>query len=103
VGNGLASERVIVAAPASFAGSAGRIWRITRGRSGWAATGLVTLAVLAIAVAWAVVLCWYALWGIWLIPWRILRRGQRKRKLATLRHRETMTALDHVTEGDNQS
>jgi len=91
---GLASEQVIVSAPMSFMGSAQRIWRITRYRAGWAAAGMITLAVLAVIVAWAVILCWYFMWGIWLIPYRIIRRGQRKQRQAELRHRETLERLD---------
>jgi len=84
------SGDVVVSAPASFAGSAQRIWRITHDHAGWAAAGFVTLALLLTLLAWAAVLCWYALWGIWLIPYRLIRRGQRKQKLAQIRHQELM-------------
>lgn len=89
----LPSERVIVAAPMSFAGSSARIWRITEGRDGWALAGMVTLAVLAVLLAWALVLAWYLLWGIWLIPYRIIRRGQRKRHREMLMHQEALAAI----------
>ena len=88
---GLASADVVIAAPASFTGSAQRIWRITRGHTGWPAAGFVTLAVLAVVVAWALVACWYLIWGIWLIPYRLIRRGQRKQRLAQLRHQELLS------------
>ena len=38
-------------------------------------------------------LCWYALWGIWLIPYRLVRRGQRKQKLAQIRHQELVNRV----------
>jgi uncharacterized membrane-anchored protein len=89
----LPSQRVVVAAPLSFAGSAGRIWPMARGHSsGWVTAAAVTGALLLILLAWAFVLCWYAIWGIWLIPYRIVRRGQRKRKLEARRHAEMLAA-----------
>jgi len=42
---------------------------------------------------WLLILCWYLFFGLWLVPYRLFRRGQRKRELATLRHREFMTAV----------
>jgi hypothetical protein len=87
------SATVVVAAPMSFAGSAQRIWLLARGRAGWALAGLGTLAVLLIVIAWAAVLCWYLLFGLLLVPYRLVRRGQRKQKLAQLRHEETLRAI----------
>lgn len=92
-GKNLASADVIIAAPASFTGSAQRIWRITRGHASWPLAGFVTLAVLAITVAWAAVLCWYLIFSVWLIPYRVIRRGQRKQKLAQIRHQEMMNRV----------
>jgi len=89
----ISSADIVVSAPLSFTGSAQRIWRITRDHAGWAYAGLVTLAVLAITITWAFVLCWYALWGIWLIPYRLVRRGQRKQKLAQIRHQELVNRV----------
>jgi len=77
----------------SFAGSAQRIWRLQRYHDGWAEAGLTVLALLVITLAWAVILCWYLLWGIWLIPYRLIRRGQRKQRLAQIRHQELMNRI----------
>lgn len=93
MGNQLKSEQVVIAAPMSLAGSAGRLWKITKGRAGWAKAGLAALAVLLIAVAWVFVLCWYALFGLWLVPYRIIRRGQRRRKMAALQHAELISRI----------
>ena len=86
----LGSADVVISAPMSVAGSAQRIWHITRNHTGWPEAGFVTLAILAIILAWAAVLCWYALWGVFLIPYRLVRRGQRKQRLAQIRHQEMM-------------
>ncbi len=84
----LASERVVVQAPMSYAGSAKRIWRMTR-LTMW----LSIVAVVAIAVAWIVVTVWYVVFGILLVPYRLIRRGGRKQKRDELRHREMMEAI----------
>ena len=87
----LESERV-VAAPMSLTGSTIRSWRAMgeRGAAWWSRTLWITGAVLALIIAWAVVLCWYAIFGIWLIPYRVARRHSRKRQVASLRHREML-------------
>src|ERR1700733_4224457 len=85
----LASEDVIINAPMSFAGSAQRIFRLRRRAPGGGPKAAVTvLAIVLVLLAWAVVTAWYLTWGIWLIPYRFLRRGARKRKAEALRHRE---------------
>lgn len=58
-------------------------------------TGLsqTILAIMLILVAWVFVTCWYLIWGLWLVPYRLLRRGARKRKAEALRHRELMGTI----------
>lgn len=88
----LASERVVVAAPMSLSGSAGRIWKLVRGPMPLAvALGIV--AVVLITVVWVVVIAWYCVFGLWLVPYRLLRRGSRKRKREGLQHREVLAAV----------
>ena len=90
----LASEDVIVNAPMSYAGSAQRIMRLRRrAPEGWQNVALTVLAVLLVLVAWALVTSWYVIWGIWLVPYRLLRRGSRKRKAEAIRHRELMGTI----------
>lgn len=88
----LASERVVVSAPMSFSGSAKRIWaKLVRGP--WALAALLgILAVTLIAAVWVIVLGWYLLFGLLLTPYRLLRRGSRKRKRQALQHRELLDA-----------
>jgi hypothetical protein len=45
-------------------------------------------------VWWAAIVGWYVFFGIFLIPYRLLRRGARKRKAEALRHREMLGAID---------
>jgi hypothetical protein len=90
----LASEKVVVAAPFSFAGSAGRLWKLTGltdQPGGRIALGVG--AILLILLAWTLVLSWYLLWGIFLVPYRLIRRGSRKRKREALQHREQLAAI----------
>src|SRR4051794_17770988 len=87
----LESEKVVASAPLSFHGSASRIWKLTRlGHAGIARAGLVVLALCLVAVAWTLVVAWYLTWGVLLVPYRLIRRGSRKRKLQALQHRETL-------------
>lgn len=92
----LESEGIVVSAPMSFHGSAARIWKITRygGDSAWAAFGIGALAAILILFAWCTVLCWYVIFGLLLVPYRLIRRGQRKRKLEEARHRELLEAVN---------
>jgi hypothetical protein len=90
----LQSEKIVVAAPMSFAGSSIRIWKLTRlSDQTPARIGLGALAVLLIALAWVLVLAWYMTWGLLLVPYRVIRRGSRKRKREALQHREMMAAI----------
>jgi uncharacterized membrane-anchored protein len=89
-----ASSEVIIAAPMSFAGSAQRIWKLTkRSDQTPALIGLTVAAVLLIACAWSVVLSWYFCFGILLVPYRLIRRGQRKTNRDNLRHQEMLSTM----------
>lgn len=95
----LASEDIVVSAPLSFHGSAARIWRpLSRRAEGsadwWKAAAIYAAAVLLVGLAWAVVLCWYLIFGLLVVPYRLIRRGQRKRKLDDARHRELLESRD---------
>jgi len=91
----LASEKVIVSAPFSFAGSAQRIWNVTSTDNTllkWLL--LVPVALTMIMFAWMFVSFWYVImyviFGIFFIPFRLWRRGARKNKRNELRHREML-------------
>lgn len=94
MGEQLASEQVIIEAPMSFAGSTKRIWRMRADWDDipdWLGT---TIAVFFLIVAWTVVLGWYLLFGLLLVPYRLIRRSQRKGKRDDLRHRELLQQLN---------
>lgn len=88
----LKSERIIIDSPMSFTGSAKRIWRLSDNPT---VKYLVLLPI--IAFVWCIVLCWYmvlyVLLGIIFIPWRLLRRSQRKNKQRKLQYRELLDAI----------
>jgi hypothetical protein len=86
----LDSEQVHLHAPMSLTGAVERSWRLTSRTPKW---GWGTIAILLIAVWWIAVVAWYLTFGLLLIPYRLVRRGQRKRKMEELRHRETMGAI----------
>ena len=89
----LASEKVVVSAPMSFAGSAQRIWKITDREDQVAKLILSVVALLLIGIAWGYVLAWYLVFGIFLIPYRLIRRGNRKDKVRALQHKEQLDAI----------
>ncbi|HET7048825.1 MAG TPA: DUF1707 domain-containing protein [Solirubrobacteraceae bacterium] len=96
----LASEDVIINAPMSYAGSAQRIMRLRRrGDGGGKLVAITVLATLLILTAWVFVTAWYLTWGLWLVPYRLLRRGARKRKAEALRHREIMGTIQGAAAG----
>jgi hypothetical protein len=90
----LESEKVVVAAPLSYAGSAARIWKLTgltENVGGRIALGVA--AIILVLVAWVFVTGWYLIFGLLLVPYRLIRRGSRKRKREALQHREMMAAI----------
>jgi hypothetical protein len=96
----LASEDVIINAPLSYAGS---LQRISRGRrlvaqQHAAIRILFDLLVIVPCVlfAWAFTTCWYLFFGLWIVPYRLLRRGSRKRKKEAFQHQEMMKAVNQV-------
>jgi len=92
----LRSEQVVVQSPLSFVGSAKRIWRITDQENQIARYALMVLAVALIFVAWTFVIAWYCVWGVLLVPYRMIRRGSRKDKVRALQHREQLQALTNL-------
>lgn len=91
----LKSDGVVISAPMSFTGSAQRIFKITAIDNQlikWLL--LVPIAILLTLAAWSFVLIWYIIFGIWLIPYRLIRRSQRKAKRDRLRHRELLDQLN---------
>jgi hypothetical protein len=92
----LPSEQVVVAAPASFVGSTVRLNRAfspSHARAWYGKAAYGTALVLLLILAWTGVLAWYLIFGLLLVPYRILRRGARKRQREALRHAEMMAAL----------
>lgn len=88
------SVNVVISAPMSFTGSAQRIFKITAVDNQlikWLL--LVPIAILLTLTAWSFVLIWYIIFGIWLIPYRLIRRSQRKAKRDRLRHQELLEAV----------
>ena len=90
----LASEDVIISAPMSYTGSAQRIMRLRRrANSGGSVAAITTAVAILIVFAWVMVTVWYLTWGLLLVPYRLVRRGARKRKVEALRHRELLGTI----------
>lgn len=94
----LTSEKVVVQAPMSFTGSARRIWKLTTAGPPWLKWAFtVWVALFLVAMAWMVIVGWYAVFGLVLWPYRLLRRGSRNRKRDELRHRELLAATQRAS------
>jgi hypothetical protein len=107
----LRSEDVIVQAPFSYAGSTKRILRAMmpwarrtvddfNNRDGGAQTIVRGAAIVvayttlytALVLAWTGVTCWYMIFGLLLVPYRLIRRSDRNRERQRLQHEELMAA-----------
>lgn len=96
----LASEDVIINAPMSYAGSAQRIMRLRRrAHTGRTLAAITILAIVLMLMVWVLVTAWYLTWGLLLVPYRLLRRGARKRKAEMLRHRELLGTIQGSAAG----
>jgi hypothetical protein len=95
----LESEKVVVSAPLSYAGAAARIWKLTGITENVVARiALGVGSVILILGAWCFVTAWYVVFGLLLVPYRLIRRGSRKRKREALQHREMMAAIQSRNE-----
>jgi hypothetical protein len=98
----LASEKVVIQAPMSFVGSAKRIWKITEQENQAVKYGLMVLATVLVALAWCVIVAWYMFFGLLVFPFRLLRRGSRKRKKQELQHREQLAAIESLKRSQSE-
>lgn len=77
-------ERRTYSAPLSYVGSLRRLTSWGGRFHGWPAVGTWTLVVFALAAMWTVVTAWYLLtFGLlwfFVIPFRLMRRSQRRRE-----------------------
>ena len=91
------SENIIIQSPFSAVGSARRVWLLTKVGPAW-------LKVLTVPVALMLAASCFVAFGTWtlisttlgaivVIPWRLIRRGSRKRKVEAKRHAEMLAAV----------
>lgn len=74
----------------SFTGSARRLWGpVRRSSSGTVKVLLGVLMATVIVLVWAGVAGWYLVFGLLVVPWRVLRRGQRRKKREDALARQT--------------
>jgi len=84
-----------IAAPMSFAGSTERtlnlLWRdrptALKASVSWWAIPIILM------FWWLTILIWYLIFGLLLVPYRLIRRGSRKRKREAAMHEQTLTAI----------
>jgi hypothetical protein len=86
----------VIAAPMSFVGSAQHIWRLLPDNPGsaWVTPVVGASLVVTIGLAWVVVAGWYMTFGLLVVPYRLIRRSQRKNKVDAQRHRDLIAVLE---------
>jgi hypothetical protein len=73
---------------------------LRRGKQGTRYGGLsktvawVLVVIPLLLIWWTFILGWYGCFGLLLLPYRLLRRGARKREAEALRHRELLAAVE---------
>lgn len=91
----LGSEQVILDAPMSFTGATKRTLRFASDHAcyrWWSKTLAVIGQVLWFAVVYTLILCWYMVFGILLVPYRLIRRSQRRDEQRRRQHAELLAA-----------
>jgi hypothetical protein len=89
------SNRIVISAPMSFSGSVQRIFKIVDFDNfllKWIL--LIPFALLLTLITWSFVLIWYLIFGFWVIPYRLIRRSQRREKRDRLRHKELLEQVE---------
>ena len=59
----------------------------------FAGVALVAAGLVMLAGWWLAITAWYVFFGLWLVPYRLIRRGSRKRKMENMRHRELLNTM----------
>lgn len=86
------SESIIIESPTSFTGATKRIWRVSDSTAyRLVAAFLILPTVYVFIIFWYVII--FGLFGIFVIPFRLLTRSNRKQKKADAQHRELLEAL----------
>jgi hypothetical protein len=94
-GGKLSKKKLVVSAPMSFNGSylrtANALWH---GQPSWFQLAFGWwMIVLVLSFWWMAIVTWYVFFGILLVPYRLIRRGGRKRTIEQKRHEELLEAL----------
>ena len=93
-GESMDASRTVIAAPMSFAGSLGRTTNLLWHDRPVAVKVLAVFAVpMIVALWWIAIVLWYGALGLLLAPYRLIRRGSRKRKREARMHQETLRAI----------
>jgi hypothetical protein len=91
----LESESIIVEAPFSFTGATKRIWRVVENTEDprIKAFVVIPIVVMTLMVVYAGIVMWYIMFGLLLVPFRLIRRSQRNKKLQKAQHKEMLEVM----------
>ncbi len=91
----LGSEEIILDAPMSFTGLTKRTLRFSRQHAlahWWSKTLATTGLTIWLTLAYILILCWYVVFGLWLVPYRLIRRSQRHDEQRRRQHAELLAS-----------
>ncbi len=91
----LGSEEVILDAPMSFTGVTKRTLRFSRHyqRVHWWSNALAVIGLTVwLTLAYVLILCWYVIFGLLLVPYRLIRRSQRRDEQRRRQHAELLAS-----------
>jgi hypothetical protein len=90
----LASERVVVAPPKSYAGAVGRSWLLLRRIDPLSVRILVAVPLAVLVVGWWMVITLRGFaGGVLAVPSRLVRGGRGKRSVASVQHRDLLGVI----------
>lgn len=91
----MTKKRDVVSAPMSFAGSLARTqnW-LSHDQELWFKIAVGWWAVVTLGLMWwSLIFVWYLIFGLLLVPYRLIRRGSRKQNIQAKQHKEILEEL----------
>lgn len=88
------SEKVVVSSPMSYSGATQRLMNLAHVDNQLVKWFIaIPLVLISLIFIYACITIWYVCFGIFIIPWRLLRRSQRKAKKERLSNQEMLQAI----------
>lgn len=87
------STQMVLSAPMSFVGAGARMRRLFK-RLSWKKKLLAYVPfVMILTLWWTFIMSWYVVFGMLVVPYRLFRRGHRRRRMEDQRQYELIEAM----------